>query len=107
MKKVIIIWSEMNQMGFGVEVEQEDVKRAAELAEEGFRRWNDPETYPEYYYDGYAEPSEWLLDEAGIKYRILDEEEMTDPDDRDSWRADLDIAYTSNWGFRKTTDKCS
>lgn len=101
MKKIIIIWSEMNEMGFGVEVEEEDVERATKIAEEGFRQWNDSETYPEYHDVGYAEPSMWLLDEAGIKYRILNEEEITDPNDRDCWRADLDIAYTSNWGFRK------
>lgn len=99
MKKVIIIWSEMNELGFGIEVEEGDVEKAVELAEEGFRQWNCPSEYPEYHDVGYAEPSMFLLDEAGIKYRIIDEEEMTDPNDHDRWRTDLDIAYTSNLGF--------
>ena len=97
MKKVFLIWSPLNEMGFGVEVEEEDLRKAIELAEEGFARWNDPEEYPEYEGDGYAEPSMELMDEAGIKYRILDEEEMTDPDD--DTKFNIEFIYRSDWGW--------
>lgn len=86
MKKVFIIWSDMNEMGFGVEVEEKDLYKAVKLAEEGFSRWNNPEEYPEYEQVGYAEPLMELMDEAGIQYRILDEEEITDPNDDTKFR---------------------
>lgn len=97
MKKVIIIWSELNQLGFGLEVEEEDVEKAVELAEEGFRQWNCPSEYPEYHDVGYAEPSMWMLDEAGIKYRLLEDDEMTTPEGE--WNPALNIAYTSTYGL--------
>lgn len=97
MKKVIIIWSELNQLGFGLEVEEEDVEKAVELAEEGFRQWNCPSEYPEYHDVGYAEPSMWMLDEAGIKYRLLEDDEMTTPEGE--WNPALNIAYTSTYGI--------
>lgn len=85
MKKIFVIWSYCNEIGFGVEVDEKDYDKAVELAVEGWEKWKDPEEYPEYEQAGYAEPSCELLDEAGIEYRILDEEEITDPDDPDSF----------------------
>ena len=82
-KNVFIIWSELNEIGFGVEVISGDVEKAKELALDGWFRWNDPVRYPEYEACGYAEPSMELMDEAGIEYRILDEDEITDPDNPD------------------------
>ena len=89
-KRVFIIWSMCNEMGFGVEVEEKDFEQAKELALEGWHRWNDPEEYPEYEQSGYAEPSMELMGEAGIQYRILDEEEITDEKDSNLFRSDLD-----------------
>ena len=83
MKKIFVIWSYCNEIGFGVEVDEKDYDKAVELAVEGWEKWNDPEEYPEYEHSGYDEPACELLDEAEIKYRILDEEEITDPDDPD------------------------
>lgn len=105
MKKIFLIWSEMNQIGFGVEVEEEDVEKAVELAQEGFDRWNWPDEYPEYHDVGYAEPSMELMDEAGIKYKIIDTEELTDPDDPDYWRQDVDFVFTSMWGWTRLSHK--
>ena len=68
-------------MGFGVRVDSNDYEKAKELALEGWHRWNDPEEYPEYEGFGYAEPAMELMDEAGIKYEILnvdDEDEFPD-----------------------------
>lgn len=90
MKRVFIIWSSMNQMGFGVEVEEKDYSKAKELALDGWDKWNNPEEYPEYHDVGFAEPSMELMDEAGIKYRILDEEEITDPENPDEFNMSLD-----------------
>ena len=83
MKRVFIIWSDLNQMGFGVEVNAKDYDKAKELALEGWHRWNCPNEYPEYEFMGYAEPATELLDEAEIEYKILDEDEITDPNNPD------------------------
>jgi hypothetical protein len=91
MKKVFIIWSTMNQMGFGVEVEEKDYEKAKEIALEGWYQWNNPEEYPDYEQVGYAEPSMILMDEANIKYRILDENEITDPNDPDSFIKGIEV----------------
>ncbi len=90
MKRVFIIWSVMNQIGFGVEVEEKDYSKAKELALDGWNKWNNPDEYPEYHDVGFAEPSMELMDEAGIKYRILDEEEITDPENPDEFNMSLD-----------------
>lgn len=76
MKKRFVIWSELNQIGFGVEVDEKDYEWAKDLSLTGWNQWNNPEKYPEYESMGYAEPSMKLMDMAGIKYRILDEKEM-------------------------------
>ena len=89
MKKIFIIWSAMNMMGFGVEVEEADYEKAKELALDGWRKWNNPEEYPEYETLGYAEPSEILMKEAGIDFRILDEDEITDPENPDCFNMEL------------------
>lgn len=82
MQRAFVIWSSMNEIGFGVCVAEKDYEKAKELAEEGFSRWNNTEEYPEYYGSGLAEPAEELMDEAGIEYEILDvpEEEEEFPD---------------------------
>lgn len=90
-KKAFIIWSDLNQMGFGVEVNAEDYSKAIPLALEGWRKWNNPEEFPEYEASGYAEPSMEMLDDAGIKYQILDEEEITDPDNPDYFRKGMEV----------------
>lgn len=86
MKKIFAIWSNINEIGFGVEVEEKDLEKAIILAEEGFCRWNNLDEYLEYESLGYAEPSMELMDEAGIQYRILNEEEITDPNDDTKFR---------------------
>ena len=89
-KRTFIIWSLMNSMGFGVEVDEADYAKAKELALIGWGRWNNPEQYPEYEQVGYAEPAMELMDGAGIQYRILDEDEITDPENPDLFNMGLD-----------------
>lgn len=48
----------------------EDAEKGAELAKKGLQLWLDGEE--EYEDAGYMEPSEELLDDAGIKYEELD-----------------------------------
>ena len=66
-----VIWSDLNNIGFGVQVDKKDYDKAKELAIEGFRRWNAPEEYPQYHDVGFAEPTEELLKEAGIEFNIF------------------------------------
>ena len=68
-------------IGFVVNVTKGDIEQAKQLALEGFARWNDCETYPEYEQVGFAEPSMELMDEAGIEYTIDDYYENWDSDD--------------------------
>lgn len=89
MKKVFIIWSNFNQFGFGIEVEEKDYPKAKRLALEGWEKWNNPDC-SEYYEKGFTEPSTELLDKAGIKYRLLSDEEITDPDNPDCFNMELD-----------------
>ncbi len=89
----------MNDIWFGVEVEEKDLHKAIELAEEGFARWNNPDEYPEYHDVGYAEPSMEMMDEAGIQYRILKDEEIIDPDNPDKFK--MEFVYNSEVGWIK------
>lgn len=91
MKKTFIIWSDLNQIGFGVEVEEKDYESAKHLALEGFSRWNQPSEYPEYESYGWAEPSMELLNNFGIEHRIIDDEEMTVPGNPDFFRSEYEV----------------
>lgn len=63
------IASVMNDIGFVVTINDESrYEEAVELAWEGFRRWNDPDAYPEYYGCGCDEPAIELLDAVGIEH---------------------------------------
>lgn len=81
MSKKIVIWSELNQMGFCIIVDDADYPKAKELAQKGFDMWNDPENYPKYNDVGYAEPAEELLKEAGIKYEIEEKKRQDSMDE--------------------------
>ena len=89
MKRVVILWDEMNDMGFGVEVAEENLEKAKELVEKGYGDWLDLENYPEYDGLGYAEPAGFLLQEAEIEYRLLGDDEITDPENPDLFNGNL------------------
>lgn len=76
MSKRVVIYSELNDIGFCIIVDDADYVKAKKLAQKGFDMWNDPENYPKYHDAGYAEPAEKLLKEAGIKYKLRDVEVM-------------------------------
>lgn len=85
MKKVIIVWSLANQIGFGVRVNTSDADRAEEIVKTEFEKWSDPEENPDYYNLGYAEPAEAELEKQGIEYEFLDEEQITNPENEDEF----------------------
>ena len=92
MKKAFIIYSYFNDFGIAFKVDEKDYEKAKELAYEGFDRWHDPIKYPEYHDIGYAEPSEELLKEAGIKYEYIKLDDwMGDKfyEDQPEWCTDL------------------
>ena len=91
MKRVVILWDEMNDMGFGVEVAEENLEKAKELVEKGYGDWFDLENHPEYDGLGYAEPAEFLLQDAGIEYRLLDDDEITDSEDPNLFNRKLNL----------------
>lgn len=93
MSKVIIVWSSLNDMGFGLEVSEEDAQVVAYIAENGFSNWFDTENYPEYHDLGYAEPTEDILKEKGIEYRLLDEKEITNPYNEDEFIPDAEVIF--------------
>ena len=72
MAKTFAVASFTNDMAFLVTVDEADYEKAKEICAEGFARWFNVEEYPEYHDVGYAEPSMWMMDEAGIKYEIDD-----------------------------------
>lgn len=89
MQKVIILWNETNQMGFGLRVFKEDFEKVKAIAKERFEAWFDAENHPELYYMGYTEPTTNELDRLGIEYELLDEEEITDENNPDSFNYEL------------------
>ena len=91
MSKVIIVWSELNEMGFGLEVDEKDAKEVAKIAEQKFSDWFDTDNHPEYHHLGYAEPTIEELETKGIKYRLLDEDEITDPENENLFIADAEV----------------
>lgn len=100
MKKRFVIWSELNQIGFGVEVDEKDYEWAKDLSLTGWNQWNDPEKYPEYESMGYAEPSMKLMDMAGIKYRMLDEKEMEEEEHSEDHEVITDILENTDKPLR-------
>lgn len=73
MKKTFIVEDVTNlDIAFAVTVDEKDYEKAKELCLEGYTRWHNPECYPEYEFLGYAEPSEILMNDAGIKSIIED-----------------------------------
>jgi len=89
MKKVIIVWSLVNQIGFGVRVNTSDADMAEEIFKTEFEKWSDPEENPDYYNLGYAEPAETELEKHGIEYELLDEEQITNPENADEFNPAL------------------
>lgn len=69
--KEFAVTSMMNSIGFVVKIQDDSrLEEAKLLASEGLHRWFDLDNYPEYHDVGCAEPSMFLLDEAGIEYEI-------------------------------------
>lgn len=93
MSKVIVGWSELNEMGFGLEVDEKDAKEVAKIVEQKFSDWFDTENHPEYYDLGYAEPTIEALETKGIKYRLLDEDEITNPYNEDEFIPDAEVIF--------------
>ena len=102
MKKVFILWDNMNEMGFGIEaeVDETNIEKAKELIVKGYDGWHDVEGHPEWETVGYAEPSMELLRKEGIEYRLLDDEEITDPNDENEFNAALNpVVYSTFLGY--------
>lgn len=87
--KVIIVWSLVNQIGFGVRVKASDADEAEEIVKTEFEKWSDPEENPDYYNLGYAESAETELEKQGIEYDFLDEEQITNPENADEFNPAL------------------
>ena len=88
--KVVMPYANMKEAFTTMIRHKADYAKAKELALIGWGRWNNPEQYPEYEQVGYAEPAMELMDGAGIQYRILDEDEITDPENPDLFNMGLD-----------------